>query len=236
MEIELHTSFSESQTSTIVRAVSKYVNYYHIVLKLGIYEDKITSPQKYGGSVLETVAFGEPGKIFVNKRLKTGLAQLENVIKHEMSHAIKPVRQAPLMQFMAVMSDGYLLVGYYGLSLIMINPANGKEIRFTYIEEAAAEFCAIRIEEGYSIRNSREYFYLGSLMIEMSKEGWINEFELVRMIQNNDVTGFCSQILKTPAKSLTTQEIEFVADAFQTARDGKDKREIIDSIKERRKR
>ncbi|MDO8594022.1 MAG: hypothetical protein Q7R93_00720, partial [bacterium] len=66
---------------------------------------------------------------------------------------------------------------------------------------------------------SPDYFALGRFMKEMADLSWISAKDLIGFEKRNGVTEFCAAILKKSPDSLTNNDIELVASAFQLVRE-----------------
>lgn len=216
-KITFTTDLPDSLKSVVNETVKLFSSKYGPISYLSIGRDTVTKPvQRSDGGIETTDAYTISGAIFINKNIQWTRVGLRNTIKHELFHAIAPVksRLLPVDSSYELTTDGFKVVGYHGLALIVRNTEKKIESGFRLIEEAAAEVCALKLENGYLV-HSYTYFALGSFMQDMVDAGWITTNQLITCQKSNDFLGFCGKILKKPRAVVTPDDVVYVTDCFQ---------------------
>ena len=143
-------------------------------------------------------------------------SDLTNVLAHEFFHTLPPKERRTITE--GVRLGDRVYTNFHGLSLVDQELVDGREKGFIAFEEGVAEFCAFRFQPGYS-STAPDYYALGKLVQYMEHIGWFTVEDLIRFQKSNGVPEFCAAVLKKAPDVVTSDDIVFVATAFQHVRD-----------------
>lgn len=137
-----------------IAAVVEWDKRYRCGREITIRELKYPTKQDLGGGRIATI-LEEAGAGYIELGPK---GDVRNIILHAMTHACKPDKPT-LLPDPLPFADG-TISGYHGFT-VLAKAKDGRDINFTLIEEAMAEYNA-SVFSGYIIESDR-YFALGSL-------------------------------------------------------------------------
>lgn len=118
---------------------------------------------------------------------------MESTFIHEIFHAIKPEKADAIAPY--VLKDWYTITWVHGLS-IMVNKWEDFT-KFGLLEEAAAQACAAKYKPDYRCSDI-QYMHIGSFVLKMIRNGWINTQDLIQGQTTNDIHMLISKILNQP--------------------------------------
>lgn len=193
---------TSKQDSLIKSSVKWYFSHYHTHMrKLVISADTIEE-----NNGLQTLAHANPKTIYLDPHSFEKNADLHNIIVHELFHTIKP--DTLLLTTPYMLQDGYQIIWYHGLSIIVKKDAI--QTKFGLFEDAAAEACASLYDKKYSVPNIY-YANIWSLMLQMIHRGRITADDLIDHQSTNGVESFCGKILN---KKVSPADVEFLMQIF----------------------
>ena len=212
--VDFKTTLPDSLKSAVVEAVRFYGDTYGCISQVAICEDttELTKIRQDGSNEV-ILAHALPGAIYINKKAWINRARIRNIIKREMFHAIAPRGPLYFKQSYLIYNDAYEVVGYKGLSLMLISRKLAVISDMKLVEEAAAEVCALELEKGYTT-SSMQYFYIGSFLRNMVDSGWVTPQQLIQMQKTNDYPAFCALFCNKKEPALTPDDLGLVVDCF----------------------
>ncbi len=159
----------------------------------------------------QTVAYSLPGEIFLNKKCNLTIREAKNIGEHESFHAAKP-RQYTMLRVPIKLYDGYILLGFNGLSTVERDSTGGISHRL-FIEESCAEMCAHKADKGY-MASSKKYWFLGSFMTKIVDSGWMTSSQIFYWQKSNGLKEFCAALLNRDETLITDPDVVVICDMF----------------------
>jgi len=154
----------------------------------------------------QTLAHAKSRHIYLNPEHLTDNTSLKNTILHELFHTIKP--DSLTLTSPHTLKDGYTIVGYHGLSIVVKN--DKQQTQFGLFEDAAAEALASMYDQNYQVPNIY-YANIGSLMLKMIHRWWVFVDDLIYAQSHNDFDFLCEKILR---RKITLQDVESLMSIF----------------------
>ncbi len=197
-KIDYQISLLYEHQQLIEQIVKEYFSQYPCTMKtLTISAEAVENQQ--------ILAHAKPHMIYLNPN-RLDDASIKNTITHELFHTIKPDSLTIVSPY--VLQDGYEIIGYHGLSIVV---SNGKEqTQFWVFEDAAAEACASAFNQKYSVPNIY-YANVWSLMLKIIHNGRLTVDDLIFVQSTNDIDGFVQKIYN---KTTTPQDVESLMQIF----------------------
>ena len=193
-KITYHTDIlNEQQRNRVEQTITSYLSFFNInIEEITIAEDVVRKKQQTESGETSTVAYAEPGVIYINPDFcsNNDEKKRKNTIIHELFHCIKSKTWMAILPY--VLKHWSTMTGFNGLSILV--QSKWEDTKFVLLEEAAAEACAVKYDQNYSVEDVY-YANLGSLMLKMMYKWWITTDDLIKAQQTNDVYFLISKII-----------------------------------------
>lgn len=202
----------DSYTKELERGVQVFYGAYHVPDSVVVKKFEYSSiVALQNGAKATTIAVGTSGTINITKEgLTTPVHLFFCTIVHELFHALQPKEATSRVP--CILADGYKIIGYQGLTLLIKSPTDSA-VLFTKIEEGAAEVCAALTNSNYQTTDPR-YFSVGNLMLTLINKGWFTTSDLINFQRSNDITGFVSKVFNIERDFVSDQYLQYCMSAF----------------------
>jgi hypothetical protein len=201
--ITYEDNFFQQHHKLLDSLVNNYDQIYGLNYKtLLIHKELPVRDNTRNGGTNTREARAEIGKIFFNQKTPKNKRRLINIINHELFHTIQPYIKDTILfkkpiKYKGISQEIYF-IGYYKLKVLGTIGNYNLGILTNFIEEGAAELCALKITPRYTTQ-AKTYFEAGKLFQLLIKNKLISVKEIIDIKKGGDLKNLCTIILNKEA-------------------------------------